>query len=479
VSWWRETVWIGSLTIFLFFVVYTLATLMLIGLSLYEAAQLKIERGARFKPLRRALQPGVSVLVAAYDEQPVIVSSVRSLLASDYEPLEIVIVDDGSSDGTTETLIEAFDLVELPVGDRFRIETAPIAELHVSRADPRLRVARKQNGGRSDALNAGLNLARHELVATVDADSLLDRDALGRIVEVFSADPDRVIAVGGAIRIANGAVIEDGIVVRARVPWSGTVASQVGEYVRAFFGGRIAWASMNGLIIISGAFGVFRRDLLRAVGGLSKKTQGEDMELVMRIHEQLRPAQPDLRVAFAADAVSWTEAPSGLGPLRGQRIRWHIGLLDNLRLHSRLIGRRRFGTVGLLALPYTILFEVLAPLFQVLGYAFLVVALIFHEVAWEFAAAFFVIVLLAGQLQTAGGILIEQVGFGRYRDRDLMAIGGWGLLEIFWYRPLTALWRTWATLRFLTGRRPGWGKIPRGAALAEAPTDVVPAPLPR
>jgi cellulose synthase/poly-beta-1,6-N-acetylglucosamine synthase-like glycosyltransferase len=155
VSWWRETVWIGSLTIFLFFVVYTLATLMLIGLSLYEAAQLKIERGARFKPLRRALQPGVSVLVAAYDEQPVIVSSVRSLLASDYEPLEIVIVDDGSSDGTTETLIEAFDLVELPVGDRFRIETAPIAELYVSRADPRLRVARKQNGGRSDALNAG------------------------------------------------------------------------------------------------------------------------------------------------------------------------------------------------------------------------------------------------------------------------------------------------------------------------------------
>jgi cellulose synthase/poly-beta-1,6-N-acetylglucosamine synthase-like glycosyltransferase len=137
VSWWRETVWIGSLTIFLFFVVYTLATLMLIGLSLYEAAQLKIERGASFKPLRRALQPGVSVLVPAYDEQPVIVSSVRSMLASDYEPLEIVIVDDGSSDRTTETLIEAFDLVELPVGDRFRIETAPITELYVSRAAPR------------------------------------------------------------------------------------------------------------------------------------------------------------------------------------------------------------------------------------------------------------------------------------------------------------------------------------------------------
>jgi cellulose synthase/poly-beta-1,6-N-acetylglucosamine synthase-like glycosyltransferase len=478
-SWWRETIWIGSLAIFLFFVVYTLATLMLIGLSLYEATLLRIERGDLFKPLRRPLQPGVSVLVPAHNEQLVIVASVRSLLASDYEPLEVVIVDDGSSDGTTETLIEAFDLVELPVGDRFQIETAPIEQLYVSRADPRLRVARKQNAGRSDALNAALNLARHALVATVDADSLLDRDALARIVEVFSADPDRVIAVGGTIRIANGALIEDGVVVRPRVPWSGTVASQVGEYVRAFFGGRIAWATMNGLLIVSGAFGVFRRDLMRAVGGLSKQTLGEDMELVMRMHEELRPAEPELRVDFAADAVSWTEAPSGLGPLRGQRIRWHIGLLDNLRMHTRLIGRRRFGAVGLLALPYTILFEVVAPLLQVLGYAFLVVALIFHEVAWEFAIAFFVIVLLAGQLQTAGGILIEQVGFGRYRRRDLMAIGAWGLLEIFWYRPLTALWRVWATLRWLTGRRPGWGKIPRGAALAAVPADAEPAPLPR
>jgi cellulose synthase/poly-beta-1,6-N-acetylglucosamine synthase-like glycosyltransferase len=303
-SWWRETIWIGSLAIFLFFVVYTLATLMLIGLSLYEATLLRIERGDLFKPLRRPLQPGVSVLVPAHNEQLVIVASVRSLLASDYEPLEVVIVDDGSSDGTTETLIEAFDLVELPVGDRFQIETAPIEQLYVSRADPRLRVARKQSAGRSDALNAALNLARHALVATVDADSLLDRDALARIVEVFSADPDRVIAVGGTIRIANGALIEDGVVVRPRVPWSGTVASQVGEYVRAFFGGRIAWATMNGLLIVSGAFGVFRRDLMRAVGGLSKQTLGEDMELVMRMHEELRPAEPELRVDFAADAVS-------------------------------------------------------------------------------------------------------------------------------------------------------------------------------
>ena len=474
-------VWISSIGIFCFFVIYTILTFCLIGLSLYETVMQKFERGGvNFRPTLRPLRPGITIIAAAHNEQAVIVSSVRSQLASAYEPLEVVVVDDGSTDGTTDTLIEAFDLVELPVGDRFLLETQPIEQIYVSREDPRLRVVRKQNGGRSDATNAGLNLARHELVASVDADSALDRDALTRIAEIFSADPDRVVAVGGAIRIANGAVIENGIVVQARVPVRGIEASQVGEYMRAFFGARIAWSSMNGLLIISGAFGVFRRDLVRAVGGLSRATMGEDMELVLRLHEQLRPIHPDLRIEFAADATSWTEAPPGLGPLRGQRVRWHIGLLDNLLIHQRMIARRRFGNVGLFALPYTIMFEVVAPLLQILGYAFLVIALILHLVAWEYAVALFVIVLLAGQLQTAGAIVIEQLGFERYRSRDLLLIAVWSILEIFWYRPLTAFWRVWATFRVLSGRRPGWGKIPRGVALGEVHEgELEPAPLRR
>jgi cellulose synthase/poly-beta-1,6-N-acetylglucosamine synthase-like glycosyltransferase len=324
-----------------------------------------------------------------------------------------------------------------------------------------------------------VNLARHELVATVDADSLLDRDSLARVVESFSADPERVIAVGGTIRIANGAEIENGVVVKAHAPWHGTEASQVGEYLRSFFGARPAWASMNGLLIISGAFGVFRRDLVQAIGGFSKETMGEDMELTMRMHEQLRAEHPDLRIEFSPDANAWTEAPARRRPLRGQRVRWHIGLLDNLRIHKRMIGRRRFGAVGLLALPYTIAFEVLTPALQVFGYAFVGVALIFDWMAWEYAIGLLVISLLVGQLQTAGGILIEQVGFQRYHRRDLMLIGGWGVLEIFWYRPLNALWRLWATLLWLTGRRPGWGTIPRGTALAAPESEVEPSPLPR
>jgi cellulose synthase/poly-beta-1,6-N-acetylglucosamine synthase-like glycosyltransferase len=472
-----------SLITFVFFVVYSIATLALTGYSLVEEVQQKIERGDLFHPLRRPLRSGISLVVPAYNEELVIVPAVRSLLGVDYEPLEVVVSDDGSTDGTLAALTEAFDLRELPLGDRFDIETEPLEQHYVSATDPRLRVGVKRNGGRSDAINAGINLARHDLVGIVDADSLLDRDALARIVEVFAADPDRVIAVGGTVRVANGGVIEDGVMTRPRVPVRGLEASQVTEYLRSFLAARIAWSSMNGLLIISGAFGVFRRDLFRAVGGLSRETLGEDMEMVMRLHERLRPVRPGVRIEFAADATCWTEAPSGLRPLRGQRIRWHIGLLDNLRLHRGMIGRKRYGAVGLLSLPYTILVEVFGPILQVIGYATVIVLAIYDLIAWEYAIVFLLLVLLVAQLQTAGAILAEEIGFGRYRRRDLLLIGGWGLLEMFWYQPMSAFWRIWATFLWVIGRRPGWGTIPRGAALAARPPaeapELAPAPLSR
>lgn len=472
-----------SVVTFGFFVLYSLATLALTAYSLVEEVQQKIERGDLFRPLRRPLRSGISLVVPAYNEELVIVPTVRSLLGVDYEPLEIVVSDDGSTDGTLARLKEAFELVELPLGDRFGLETEPLEQLYVSATDPRLRVGVKRNGGRSDAINAGINLARHELVGIVDADSLLDRDALARIVEVFSADPDRVVAVGGTVRIANGGVIESGVMTRPRVPVRGIEASQVTEYLRSFLAARIAWASMNGLLIISGAFGVFRRDLFRAVGGLSRETFGEDMELVMRLHEQLRPVRPGVRIEFAADATCWTEAPPGLRPLRGQRIRWHIGLLDNLWLHRRMILRKRFGAVGLLSLPYTTLVEVLGPILQVIGYVIVIVFAALGLVAWEYAIVLLLVVLLVAQLQTAGAILTEEIGFGRYRRRDLLLIGGWGLLEMFWYQPISAVWRLWASFLWVIGRRPGWGTIPRGAALVQPPPveapELAPAPLSR
>jgi len=475
-----EIVFFVSAAMFVYFVVYTLATFALIGLSLYEAAIVRIERGELFSPPLRLRRPGVSLIAPAFNMEALIVASVRSLLASDYEPLEVLIVDDGSTDGTTAALIAGFDLVEQPVGDRHAIPTAPIADAYISRSDPRLRVMRKENGGRSDAINAGLNVARYELVATVDADTLLERDALKRAVEVFAADPDNVVAVGGTIRIANGAVIRDETVTEARISPAGIEASQTAEYLRGFLGGRIAWSAINGLLVISGAFGVFRSDLLRAAGGLSKQTLGEDMEIVMRLHHRLRPQRPQTRVAYADDATAWTEAPTSLAPLRGQRIRWHVGLFDNVLIHRQMILRRRYGAVGLVALPYTIAFEAVGPLLQAADYCILVLLIVLNQASWLYVIPAFVLTLLVGQLQTAGAIAVEETAFRRYRSRDLILLGCWSLLELLWYRPLTAIWRTWATVLVITGRRPGWGTIPRGAALREElEPELTPAPLPR
>jgi cellulose synthase/poly-beta-1,6-N-acetylglucosamine synthase-like glycosyltransferase len=471
------------LLIFLYVVVYNLATLTLLTLSLSETSAVAQARRARVAQGPRTpppLLPSVTVVVPAYNEEPVIVASVGAILAATYAPLRVVVVDDGSTDGTSAALGAAYDLVDLPVGDRLALETAPIERLSISRRDPRLRVVRKVNGGRSDAVNAGIAVVQDDLIAVTDADSLLEPDAVGIAVAAFTADPSRVVACGGIVRIANGGRFANGRLVEPRVRVRGIEATQTVEYLRSFLGARIAWARMNALLIVSGAFGVFRRDVLVESGGLSRQTLGEDMELTMRLHHVLRPAHPDARVAFVPDAVCWTEAPSSRHALRSQRIRWHVGLLDNLRLHRRMLGGR-YGAVGRLAVPYAFLFEALAPLIELLGAIAVVALFVAGETTWWFVAAFLVVAILLGQIQTAGAILVEEVGFRRYRSRDLLLLGLWSLLELFWYRPLTMLWRVWATVLLVLGRRPGWGTIPRGAAIGgdAGPADAATLPVPR
>jgi len=235
---------------------------------------------------------------------------------------------------------------------------------------------------------------------------------------------------------------------------------------------------MNGLLIISGAFGVFQRDLLVALGGFSSATLGEDMEMTMRIHHVLRPQMKDARVEFAPDAVCWTEAPGTMGGLRNQRVRWHTGLLDNLRMHARMFGRPRFGAAGTLAMPYVVLFEALEPLVEVLGFAIVITLLIYSVVNWTYLVAFFLVAALTGEVLSATALLIEEIGFRRYRAKDLARLTVFGLIESLWFRPAMAWWRLKATVLAFIGRRPGWGVIPRGEAILEQPAHAV-APLTR
>jgi cellulose synthase/poly-beta-1,6-N-acetylglucosamine synthase-like glycosyltransferase len=235
---------------------------------------------------------------------------------------------------------------------------------------------------------------------------------------------------------------------------------------------------MNGLLIISGAFGVFRRDLLVALGGFSRATLGEDMEMTMRIHHLLRPQMKDARVEFVPDAVCWTEAPGTMGGLRNQRVRWHTGLFDNLRMHWRMFGRPRFGAARTFAMPYVVFFEALEPLVEVVGFAIVITMLVLDAVNWTYLVAFFLVAALSGEVLSATALLIEEIGFRRYHAKDLARLTMWGLVESVWFRPAMAWWRLKATLFALIGRRPGWGVIPRGEAILEHPPQIV-APLTR
>jgi cellulose synthase/poly-beta-1,6-N-acetylglucosamine synthase-like glycosyltransferase len=469
-----------SIGILVFFLVYCVVTVTLLVMSLREISwYARGQEPGRTRPSRLAHRPSVSLVTPAYNEEMLIVQSAKAFLASDYEPLEVVVVDDGSHDETFARLQEAFDLVPLPLRGWGELNSAPVRSVNISRADPRLRVVHKENGGRSDAINAGISVARGELVVIVDADSLLEPDAITRSVRPFEVHPDNCMAAGGGIRVANGSRIVGGRVVTPGVSWRGAVgATQVLEYLRGFFATRIAWSEMNGLLIISGAFGVFRRDLLVALGGFSSATLGEDMEMTMRIHYILRPRWKDARVEFVPDAVCWTEAPGTMGGLRNQRVRWHAGLLDNLRMHWRMFGRPRYGAAGTVAMPYMLLFEAIEPLVEVVGFAIVLTLVIENSVNWTYLVAFFLVAAITGEVLSATALLIEEIGFRRYRAMDLLRLTAWGLVESLWFRPALAWWRLKATVLALFGRRPGWGVIARGEGILERPTEVV-APLTR
>jgi cellulose synthase/poly-beta-1,6-N-acetylglucosamine synthase-like glycosyltransferase len=466
---------IVALAVFVYFAVYNVFTLILLAMSFGEMSWLVRGRQpgrSGLRPLAR--RPSITIVVPAYNEAELVATTTKAFLDQEYAPLEVVIVDDGSTDGTFERLNNAFDLVELPLGTALPLESAAVRGLYVSRINPALRVVRKDNGGRADALNAGIGVARGDLVAVTDADSILESDALARALRPFEEYPDDCVASGGNVRVVNASQIIDAQVVDPQVGWRGIDATQVLEYLRGFLGVRIAWSRMNGLPIVSGGFGFFRRDTLLSIGGFFKDTVGEDLEATLRLHHELRPGWPTARVAFVPEAVCWTQAPGTLRGLRTQRVRWQIGLLQALRIHASMLGRRRYGAVGLAAVPYAAFFEAISAIFEILGLAVVITLVIIDPSTWPYLVAFFGVSLLFGQVQSLTALLIEEVGFRRYGRAGMTRLIAWGLLETLWYRPLLAFWRTWATITYLLGRRPTWGTIPRRSLEGPPADEAVP-----
>jgi cellulose synthase/poly-beta-1,6-N-acetylglucosamine synthase-like glycosyltransferase len=449
----------------LFFIAVAAVNLGLHVLALRALHQSAAERTlAAMPPIVAGLEPGVTICIPAFNEERTIATSVRSMFEIDYPEFEVVVVNDGSTDATLEVLRREFALE--PFAQAYR-RTLPVAELrgiYRSRTHARLLVIDKLNGGRSDAVNAAVNAARHGLVCIVDADSVLERDSLRRAVRPLAGDP-AVIASGGTIRIANGCRIERGRLLEAAMPRRWLPRIQVLEYLRGFHNSRIGWAALNALPIISGAFGVFRRRALVAAGGLSTATVGEDMELTLRLHRLHRFARRDYRIAFVPDAVCWTEAPETLSVLRSQRKRWQRGLLESLATHRPLFGDRRAGAVGWLAWPSMGLVEALAPLVELVGYAVFFALWFTGTLSWQSALVFLLLAWGTGLLLSASTLLIEAHSFRTYpRLAHLGLLLGAMLVENFGYRQLTVWWRVRATVEWLMGRKAVWGQMKRRGA---------------
>jgi cellulose synthase/poly-beta-1,6-N-acetylglucosamine synthase-like glycosyltransferase len=403
--------------------------------------------------------PPVSVIVPAYNEEATIADSVRSFLSLRYPLHEVVVVNDGSKDGTLEVLKEEFDLWESDQPVRLQLGTEKIRKVYAS-ATERLIVLDKENGGKADALNAGICAARYPLVCCLDADIILEEDALIRAARPM-IESGEVAAVGGIVRVANGCEVDSGRVVEVGTPRAALPNLQIVEYLRAFLAGRTGWSKLNCLLIISGAFGMFRRQDLIAAGGYARDTVGEDMEVVTRMHRSLRERNRDYRILFIPDPVAWTEVPDTLRVLRRQRDRWHRGLIDTLLRHRKMLLNPRYGTTGLLGMPYFFLFEFLGPVVELTGYVAFAAGLALGILSLEFALAFLLAAVGLGALLSISAVFLEELRLRRYpRWRDLAKLTLYGVLENFGYRQLNTLWRVLAIVSFLR-KNTEWGAMER------------------
>jgi cellulose synthase/poly-beta-1,6-N-acetylglucosamine synthase-like glycosyltransferase len=446
-----------------YFVVFGVVNLLFVFLAWRQLAAAR--RARSYTPLDLTFSspftPGISVLVPAYNEEAGIVSSVRSLLDLRYPRHEVIVINDGSTDGMLERLREAFDLVPVRQAVRTTIATKRVKAAYVSRRHHNLCVLDKENGGKSDGLNAGINAAAYPYFCAIDADAVLEQDALLRIVQPMIDRPGVAVASGGIVRIANGCTIEAGRVVDYRLPPNRLAMMQVVEYFRAFLVGRIGWNALNCLIVISGAFGLFSRSEVEAVGGYATGTVGEDVELVTRLHAHLRRRGGPFLITFVADPVCWTEAPETIAGLSRQRRRWQRGLTETLWRHRRVILNPRYGTLGLLALPYFLVFELLGAIFEAAGIAVVGFTVVVGGFPFAFFAVFVVVSILISILISVSSVVLEEYVVRRSeRRKDIARLVLYASVEAFGYHQINAWWRLRGLFEAAM-RKGGWGEQQR------------------
>ncbi len=428
-------------------------TTLIVALKTTAAHQRRLESWRLRWINQSPLTPPITVLAPAHNEETSIRVAVKNLLELDYPDLELIVINDGSVDRTLAELQEGFRLRPVRAVYIQEVESAHVRGFYRSGLDPRLLVIDKEAGGsKADAVNAGLNAATSPYVCVVDSDSVLEKDALLRIMVPVMVDPERVVGVGGIIRVLNGSEIEGGHLTRVRLPRKGLVIIQVIEYLRAFLIGREGWAQGNMLMIISGAFGLFRTDLVRAVGGYRSKAIGEDFDMVVRLHRHLREKGQDYRIQFVPDPVCWTEVPSDVRSLARQRARWQKGLLDVLWPNRDMLFRPRYGRIGSIALPYLWIYELLAPVIELGGIATIILAACFGFLSEHFFLEFLLFGYAFATMISIGSVLQEEVTYKRYNDwGDVAKLISFCFLEHFPYRQMHMFWRLQGLWQYMRG----------------------------
>lgn len=463
-----------------FFLLFTLFTqltyLTLIILAVFAISrymeQLRLED---FIETYSDFEIPVSILVPAYNEEKIIVSTVKSLLNLNYGSYEIIVINDGSNDATLDLLRSNFSLVEVPEAYTRPLSTQKVKKTFISRQHPKLRVIDKENGGKADALNAGINISRFPIICSVDADSVLQRDSLKRAVKPFVTQT-HVVAAGGTIRIVNGSKVEDGLITEVGLPRNILVQFQIVEYLRAFLFGRMGWSAINALLVLSGAFSLFRKQTVLEVGGYSTKTVGEDMELVTRLHLHLRRTRRPYNITFIPDPICWTEAPSDIKSLGNQRVRWQKGLGESLAMNRELCFSPKSGLAGWLAYPFMLAVELFGPVVEIAGYLFVTVGLAVGFVSWQVAFLFFLFAVGLGMLISVTSLLLEEISFHIYnKPVYILRLFFAALLENLGYRQLISLWRLKGLMEWLFNQERTWGKAARHASwekTSRLPSDV-------
>jgi|WetSurMetagenome_2_1015567.scaffolds.fasta_scaffold00005_177 poly-beta-1,6-N-acetyl-D-glucosamine synthase len=409
------------------------------------------------------LSPKISIIAPAYNESKTIIDNIRTLLSLYYNNFEVIIVNDGSKDDTFEKIKSTYELVRVNYYFDYRIPCERIKGVYKSKnpSYTRLTVIDKNNGGKADSLNAGINICKSALFVSIDADSIIETDSILKLVKPFLEEKDhKVIGTGGVIRIVNSCDIERGHIRTINVPGKFLPRLQVLEYTRAFLLGRMAWSQLDGLMLISGAMGIFDRETVIKAGGYNIKTVGEDMELVLRMRRYMAEQGKKYEVTYIPDPLCWTEVPSDLRSMRKQRTRWTRGLVESLKIHRKMFLNRKYGRLGMLGYPYWLFFEWLAPLIAFAGFVYTFFLVVTDSLNWPFYLLLFLFVYSFAVLLSTWAVLFEEITFHKYRrKRDVLKLLSVGFLEPFFY-PFHTYYAIRGNLEALRGKK-GWGTAER------------------